>query len=158
MQRWRPDQSLSREDPLEKGMATHSSILAWGIPWMEEAGELKSMGLQRVRHDWEANTYKAIEWLLKISGFFTCPCLLCLDFLFPFSSLLFCSPKNVFMGVLSLVQPVRWNLEDPFNTNTAEFTSIPGLSVNRSPTNNKIHERLLRVDTWKATGQKDTLY
>ena len=40
-------QSLGREDPLEKGMATHSSILAWRIPWTEEPGELQSMGLQR---------------------------------------------------------------------------------------------------------------
>ena len=39
------------EDPLEKEMATHSSTLAWKIPWMEEAGGLQSMGLQRVRHD-----------------------------------------------------------------------------------------------------------
>ena len=38
-------------DPLEKGMATHSSILAWRIPWTEEPGRLQSMGLQRVRHD-----------------------------------------------------------------------------------------------------------
>ena len=38
--------SLSWEDPLEKGMATHSSILAWRIPWTEESGELQSMGLQ----------------------------------------------------------------------------------------------------------------
>ena len=44
-------QSLGQEDPLEKGMATHSSILAWKIPWTEESGELPSMGLQRVRHD-----------------------------------------------------------------------------------------------------------
>ena len=44
-------QSLGREDLLEKAMATHSSILAWKIPWMEEAGRLQSMGLQRVRHD-----------------------------------------------------------------------------------------------------------
>ena len=43
--------SLGREDPLEKEMATHSSILAWKIPWMEESGRLQSMGLQRVRHD-----------------------------------------------------------------------------------------------------------
>ena len=43
-------QSLGREDPLEKGMATHSSILAWKIPWTEELGRLQSMGLQRVRH------------------------------------------------------------------------------------------------------------
>ena len=43
--------SLGREDPLEKVMATHSSILAWKIPWMEELGWLLSMGLQRVGHD-----------------------------------------------------------------------------------------------------------
>ena len=44
--------SLGREDPLEKEMATHSSILAWKIPWTEEPGRLQSIGLQRVRHDW----------------------------------------------------------------------------------------------------------
>ena len=43
-------QSLGREDPLEKEMATHSGILAWKIPWREEPG-LQSMGSQRVRHD-----------------------------------------------------------------------------------------------------------
>ena len=42
---------LGQEDPLEKGMATHSSILAWRIPWTEEPGGLQSMGLQRVRQD-----------------------------------------------------------------------------------------------------------
>ena len=44
-------QSLGREDPLEKRMATHSSILAWRIPWTEEPGGLQSIGLQRVRHN-----------------------------------------------------------------------------------------------------------
>ena len=44
-------QSLGWEDPLEKGMATHSSILAWRIPWTEEPGGLQSLSLQRVRHD-----------------------------------------------------------------------------------------------------------
>ena len=44
-------QSLGWEDPLEKGMATDSSILTWKIPWTEESGELQSMGLQRVGHD-----------------------------------------------------------------------------------------------------------
>ena len=44
-------QSLGWEDALEKGMATHSSILAWRIPWTEEAGRLQSVGSQRVRHD-----------------------------------------------------------------------------------------------------------
>ena len=44
-------QSLGWKDPLEKGMATHSSILAWKIPWAEEPGGLQSMESQRVRHD-----------------------------------------------------------------------------------------------------------
>ena len=44
-------QSLAWEDPLEKGMATHSSILAWRTPWTEEPGRLQSTGLQRVGHD-----------------------------------------------------------------------------------------------------------
>ena len=43
--------SLGGEDPLEEEMATHSSILAWRIPWTGELGRLQSMGLQRVRHD-----------------------------------------------------------------------------------------------------------
>ena len=43
--------SLSQEDPLEKEVATHSSILAWRIPWTEEPGGLQSMGSQRVGHD-----------------------------------------------------------------------------------------------------------
>ena len=44
-------QSLGQEDPLEKEMATHSSTLAWKIPWMKESGSLQSMGSQRVGHD-----------------------------------------------------------------------------------------------------------
>ena len=44
-------QSLGQEDPPEKGMATHSSILAWRIPWTEEPGDLQSMGSQRVGRD-----------------------------------------------------------------------------------------------------------
>ena len=49
-------QSLGREDPLEKGMAIHSSSLAWKIPWTEETGRLQSVGLQRVGYDWAINT------------------------------------------------------------------------------------------------------
>ena len=48
--------SLGQEDPLENGMATHSSILAWRILWTEESGRLQSMGLQRVRHDLVTNS------------------------------------------------------------------------------------------------------
>ena len=44
-------QSLGWENPLEKGMAIHSSILAWRLPWTEEPGGLQSMGSQKVRHD-----------------------------------------------------------------------------------------------------------
>ena len=44
-------QSLGQEDPLEKGMAVYSSILAWRIPWTEDPGGLLSMGSHRVRHD-----------------------------------------------------------------------------------------------------------
>ena len=44
--------SLRREDSLEKGKATHSSILAWTVPWTEQPGGLQSMGWQRVGHDW----------------------------------------------------------------------------------------------------------
>ena len=44
-------QSLGWGDPLEEGMATHSSILSWRIPWAKEPGKLQSMGLQRVKHD-----------------------------------------------------------------------------------------------------------
>ena len=50
-------QFLGWEDPLKKGMSTHSSILAWRIPWTEEPGRLQSMGLQRVRHNWVTNTF-----------------------------------------------------------------------------------------------------
>ena len=47
----RDPHSILREGPLEKGMATHSSILAWKIPWTEEPGRLQSMGSQKVGHD-----------------------------------------------------------------------------------------------------------
>ena len=44
-------QSLGQEDPLEEAVATHSSLLAWRIPWTEKSGQLQSMGLQRAGHD-----------------------------------------------------------------------------------------------------------
>ena len=58
-------QSLGWEDPLENVMATHSSILAWRIPWTVACQAPLSMGLQRVRHDWATNTHIAAsekEW------------------------------------------------------------------------------------------------
>ena len=53
--------SPGQENPLEKEMATHSSILAWKISWTKEPGGLQSMGSQRVGHDWATNTYLLTE-------------------------------------------------------------------------------------------------
>ena len=56
--------SLCREDPLEKEIATHSSILVWKMPWTEEPGRLQSMGSQRVGHDWATeHTHSLCHWL-----------------------------------------------------------------------------------------------
>ena len=63
--------SLGQEDPLEKHMATHSSILAWRIPWTEEPGRLQSMGLQRVRHNWALSTIFFHTFLPLMSHFTT---------------------------------------------------------------------------------------
>ena len=57
-----PVRSLDQENPLEKGMATHSSTLTWRIPWTEEPGGLQSMCLQGVRHDL---TTTATLWILR---------------------------------------------------------------------------------------------
>ena len=69
-------QSLGREDPLEKEMATHSSILAWRIPWAEEPGRLQSTGSQRVRHDWAtslhfSSVHFTLQHLLDVPGGFS---------------------------------------------------------------------------------------
>ena len=58
---------MGQEDPLEKGMATHSSILVQKIPWTEEHGGLQSMGLQRVRHDLATNTHRTGREIYKMS-------------------------------------------------------------------------------------------
>ena len=54
--------SLGQEDPLEKETATHSSTLAWKIPWTEEPGRLQSVGSQRVRHDWATSFSLSFPW------------------------------------------------------------------------------------------------
>ena len=53
--------SLGWEDPLEEGMATHSSVPAWRILWTEEPGGLQSMGLQRVGYEWVTNTFPSLH-------------------------------------------------------------------------------------------------
>ena len=54
-------QSLGLEDPLEKGMATNYSILAWRIPWTEEPKGLESMGSRRIRHNWVTKTFTSLH-------------------------------------------------------------------------------------------------
>ena len=91
--------SLGREDHLEEGTATHSSILAWRIPWTEEPGVLSSIGSQRVRPDWSnlAHTTHTCE-ALDLSG---------THHFFPFSE--------------PLIQAVIW-------INTKRLTGLPGLT------------------------------
>ena len=70
--------SLGQEDPLKKGIATHSSILVWKTPQVEEPGKLQAMGSQRVAHDWVTNTSTTLLHCGKfqkekgIPGHFTC--------------------------------------------------------------------------------------
>ena len=65
--------SLSREDPLEKGMAIHSSILSQRISWTEEPGWLQCMGLQRVGHNWATNTHTTALFVLLLKLSQVCP-------------------------------------------------------------------------------------
>ena len=60
--------SLAWEDPLEKGIATHSCILAWRIPWTEEPGGLQFMGSERIGHDWATSTFTSITEPAIASG------------------------------------------------------------------------------------------
>ena len=60
-------QYLGWEDPLEKEMATHSNILSWRIPWMEEPGRQQSTGSQRVRHDWATSL---MTWFVVYTLFY----------------------------------------------------------------------------------------
>ena len=60
--------SLGGEDPLEKGTATYSSILAWRIPWTEEPRGLQSMGLQRMEHKWESFTFPLLGLTGSLDG------------------------------------------------------------------------------------------
>ena len=63
-----PVQSLDWEDPLEKEMATHSSTLAWRIPWREEPGGLQSLGSQRVGHNWATSLSLSLSSLYTLKG------------------------------------------------------------------------------------------
>ena len=96
-------QSLGWEDPLEKGMDTHSSILAWRIPWREEPGRIQFMGSQRVGHNWGTNTTPfamkssmilAFFWMLSFKPAFSLSS-------FTFIKRLFCSSSLSAIRVVS---------------------------------------------------------
>ena len=104
---------LSSIPLLEKEMATHSSILAWRIPWMEEPGRLQSMGLQRVRHDWAAERLHFQYSIVcmyhificsSVDGYLGCFCVwdICLITLTSFRKFIFFAKGKV------LIQMVSW--------------------------------------------------
>ena len=80
--------SLDWEDPLEKGMTTHSSILAWSIPWTEEPGRVPFTGSQRVRNDWATNTFHTFLWFVYFDYQLLIRCIV--NFLFHSVGCLFC--------------------------------------------------------------------
>ena len=99
---------LGQEDPLEKGMATYSSILACKIPWTEESGGLQSMQSQRVRHDWAVSP-QCLVW----------HCLVGNDF---WVSLVAQMVKNLPAVQETWVRSLGW--EDPLEKGTAPHSSI----------------------------------
>ena len=109
-------QSLGQEDPLEEGMATHSSILAWRISWTEESGRLQYIRSQRVRHDWSDLAWH-MTWDTKN---FTC---------FPkrvlihicFSHSLAINFLIIFYYKFMIIQPNDWS--QSMNQYTYNFTS-----------------------------------
>ena len=120
--------SLSREDPLEKGMAAHSNMLAWRIPWTEEPGKLQSMGSQRVGHDWETSTTIIITTTTKTMKHQHW--ILCL-ILFPVS--LACVRAKSYQSCPALCDPMDY--------------SLPGSSVHG----------ILRQEYWSGLPQSDRL-
>ena len=108
-------QSLGWEDPLEKEMATHSSTLAWKIPWMEKAGRLQSMGSQRVGHDFTTTTTtKLLSALQKIMSLvlqvyiYACMCVLSLESCPPLCDPVDCSPPGASVHGLLQARILEW--------------------------------------------------
>ena len=112
---------LGQEDPLEKGMATHSSTLAWRIPWREQPGRLQPMGSLRVGHDWATSLHFTFE-----NGILQCT-LLCLVSLTPLCCFLLCflaSPS----GMCDLRSPTRERIGTP----AAEVCSLNHWTARKS--------------------------
>ena len=100
-------QSLGWEDLLEKEMATHTSILAWKIPWTEEPGRLQSIGLQRVGRDWgtSLSLSPVLERKVKVKLAQLCPTL-CDPMDYIIHGLYNSPGKNTGVGSLSLLQGI----------------------------------------------------
>ena len=109
-------QSLGREDSLEKEMATHSSIFAWRIPWMEKPSKLQSMGSQRVGHNWATSPY------IKLNN----------TFMFNEGHLLNTSYENwVFIRLKSTLRTLKsalFSVAYLFFTDSVRFSSVQSLS------------------------------
>ena len=141
--------SLGWEDPLEEGMATHSSILAWRIPWTEEPGGLQSMGWQRIRHDW-ATKHSSTELEKHLT-------LLCFLILFLFFRIRCHSLLNI-----SFVERTSVGMIDHCSYKYLQLlwmlwtlTQLPHFaprlianSENRVSATNFSHVGLSQVDTW----------
>ena len=135
--------SLGWENSLKKGMATHSSILAWEIPWTEEPNGLQSMGSQRVRHNWVTNAYAQITQDY-------------LSTLLPETSITWAKsflPCNIFLSLLFyLAMPLVLRF---LSSSTRDWTQalggeseFPCRSLLSYPTNNCLRPCYLFQSTW----------
>ena len=119
-------QSLGWEDPLEKGMATHSSILAWRIPWTEKPDGLQSMGWQRVRHNWAIFTFHTQFIVARHSDYLPSTTLLTCSWLhlicFSWASLMAQLVKNLPAKWETRVRSLGW--EDPLERGKGTHSSI----------------------------------
>jgi len=117
-------QALDQEKPLKKGMATHSSILAWRIPWTEEPGKLQSIRSQRVGHKWATNTpLKKKTWIALCLLMLTCNIYnihKCMRFIIYISSVQF---SSVTQSCLTLCNPMNHSTPGlPVHHQLPEFT------------------------------------
>ena len=129
-------QSLDWEDPLEEGMATHFSILAWRIQWTEELHGQQSMGSQRVRHNWSdlAAELKEHDWVCLNQGWRGAKLVLVLDFLSKlwkgkFSLQFYHSNKNILECKMWQKQFPTWALYTPASPDGTTGKKSRGFSV-----------------------------
>ena len=123
-------QSLGQEDLLEKEMATHSSNLAWKIPWLEEPGRLQSMGPQRVGHDWAAS----VSLLIVYPG--SSPSSVLFQKHWGAAVSMSWSDMKVAQSYLTLCNPMHYRVHGILQARILEWIAIPfsrASSQSRSP-------------------------